>query len=152
MSEFYFNTCLTILKLLFEISDVHVHIDVYTAQTGVSRFTQLRDSWRYSLIQLRHWFYLIFPCMFCIPSLFGSQLLPQCFRSFAFFSNFIHHFCVCACVCAVWFQLQQNRGSSPGECWHAVLFPPNARRSVRESFRIGTVCINTHGSVLHPFI
>lgn len=29
-------------------NDVNVHIDVYTAQTGVSRFTQLRDSWIYN--------------------------------------------------------------------------------------------------------
>ncbi|XP_076456670.1 dol-P-Man:Man(7)GlcNAc(2)-PP-Dol alpha-1,6-mannosyltransferase-like [Babylonia areolata] len=29
-------------------NNVNVHIDVYTAQTGVSRFTQLRDSWSYN--------------------------------------------------------------------------------------------------------
>ena len=28
------------------LSDIHLHIDVATAQTGVSRFTQLRNSWR----------------------------------------------------------------------------------------------------------
>lgn len=35
-------------SLLSEKDDVNVHIDVYTAQTGVSRFTQLYDSWRYN--------------------------------------------------------------------------------------------------------
>ncbi|KAK2163555.1 hypothetical protein LSH36_77g01051 [Paralvinella palmiformis] len=29
-------------------TDIHVHIDVFTAQTGVSRFTQLNDNWIYN--------------------------------------------------------------------------------------------------------
>ncbi|XP_005096585.1 probable Dol-P-Man:Man(7)GlcNAc(2)-PP-Dol alpha-1,6-mannosyltransferase [Aplysia californica] len=40
------------LRLLHQLeennSDVHVHIDVFTAQTGVTRFGQLRDDWIYN--------------------------------------------------------------------------------------------------------
>ncbi|XP_059155547.1 dol-P-Man:Man(7)GlcNAc(2)-PP-Dol alpha-1,6-mannosyltransferase-like isoform X1 [Physella acuta] len=40
------------MKILHELekdtTDVHVHIDVYTAQTGVTRFTQLRPDWIYN--------------------------------------------------------------------------------------------------------
>ncbi|CAL1527482.1 unnamed protein product [Lymnaea stagnalis] len=42
----------TAIKVLHQLehdtSDVHVHIDVYTAQTGVTRFTQLRQDWIYN--------------------------------------------------------------------------------------------------------
>ncbi|GAB1609804.1 probable Dol-P-Man:Man(7)GlcNAc(2)-PP-Dol alpha-1,6-mannosyltransferase [Argonauta hians] len=35
-------------KLEDPTSDVHVHIDVFTAQTGVSRFLQLNPQWKYN--------------------------------------------------------------------------------------------------------
>ncbi|PVD39263.1 hypothetical protein C0Q70_01891 [Pomacea canaliculata] len=35
-------------KLEGHRDDLNVHIDVYTAQTGVSRFTQLKDTWSYN--------------------------------------------------------------------------------------------------------
>ncbi|XP_070186406.1 dol-P-Man:Man(7)GlcNAc(2)-PP-Dol alpha-1,6-mannosyltransferase-like isoform X2 [Littorina saxatilis] len=42
------QTMASLHKIEQQRNDVNVHIDVYTAQTGVSRFTQLRDSWRYN--------------------------------------------------------------------------------------------------------
>ncbi|KAH9514468.1 hypothetical protein Btru_025333 [Bulinus truncatus] len=46
------------IKLLHQLekdsTDVHVHIDVFTAQTGVTRFTQLRDDWIYNKTENLH--------------------------------------------------------------------------------------------------
>lgn len=39
---------LSSLHQLEQSKDVYVHIDVYTAMTGASRFGQLRDDWKYS--------------------------------------------------------------------------------------------------------